>query len=93
MISLHDMSSGHFAAYSAIGTSVVSLLAVIVFVPAIFMKVVSVQEMLRLDGDEFRILADDAWKEIMVAKSAPGSAEKRHKRQQFGFGRAICRKF
>ena len=102
---INIMVSGYFAAYSAIGTSIVSLLACMVFVPAIYMKVSSVQSMLEVDGAEFRIMANEAWEGMMSARSEAPTAGRQ--KRQYGYtnnygssnypppsaGPALCRKY
>jgi len=59
------MTPTDFAASSAIGLGVISMLACIISVPVIFNKGYDIQAELHSEMDEFKTLTDKAWGQMM----------------------------
>lgn len=70
----------------AIVFSIGALLAVLTFIPVLWQKMSAIQTKLQVEMDEFNVLAEDTWKEIMVVRHEKPKA--REARQATG----ICRK-
>ena len=85
------MSIARTASYLAIGTSILTILAVCIYLPNLWAKIQAINDQVRLDGSEFRVLVDDAWKDMMIARShqAPRDPTAPRKKRQYG---ATCRK-
>lgn len=75
----------------AIIFSVCSLLGVMMFIPILWQKMSTIQSKLRMDMDEFNVMTEDAWKEIMVVRHDKPKA--RPARQATGICRKIKRLF
>ena len=48
--------------------SIFAMGTVLVYVPVLWQKMADIQSKLKMDMGEFNVLADDAWKEIMLAR-------------------------
>lgn len=69
----------------AIGFSICALLGIFMFIPMLWQKMSAIQTKLQMQMDEFNVVADDAWKEIMFVRS---EQPKPRKARQAG----LCRK-
>lgn len=61
--------SATLAGGAAIVFSVGAMLACLISVPAVYNRVSSIQLQLKTDMDEFQILTQDVWKEIVVTRN------------------------
>lgn len=52
----------------AIAFSIGALLCVFMFIPLLWQKMSAIQSKLQMEMDEFNVIAEDAWKEIMVIR-------------------------
>ena len=94
------METARVAGYVAVITSLGALVTVFMYVPALVVKINGINDkvgnfdfiliidfiffQLKVDSDEFRIIADEAWTELIVAKgNYPGD---RIRRQAYGEG-------
>ncbi|KAE9548484.1 hypothetical protein FO519_008300 [Halicephalobus sp. NKZ332] len=76
------METARTAGYIAVATSLGALVTVFMYVPALIVKINGINDKLKVDSDEFRVMADEAWTELIVAKgNYPGD---RIRRQAYG---------
>uniref|UniRef100_A0A7E4V1Y9 Col_cuticle_N domain-containing protein n=1 Tax=Panagrellus redivivus TaxID=6233 RepID=A0A7E4V1Y9_PANRE len=64
------MNSARIAGYLAIGASIGALFTVFAYIPALVSKINGINEKLRVDSDEFQIIADEAWAQLISVKHA-----------------------
>jgi len=69
------------AACAATVFSILTLMGCLIFVPLLWSKVSNIQAMVETDLDEFNLIAEDAWKEILMIKSGSASQDLPVKRQ------------
>uniref|UniRef100_A0A915EQF6 Nematode cuticle collagen N-terminal domain-containing protein n=1 Tax=Ditylenchus dipsaci TaxID=166011 RepID=A0A915EQF6_9BILA len=79
------MFSARCAGLLAIGTSILALVSVFFYIPALVVKIGVINDQLKVDTDEFRVMADEAWSELINIKGviAP-AAVFRSRRQTYG---------
>ena len=75
------MSTARLAAYSAVGLSIISLIICVFCVPSLWTKISEIHDQLAMDMDEFRVLQDDIWKEMVIVSA---KAPKPRKARQAG---------
>lgn len=60
------------AAWTAIGLGTLSMALCIIFVPILWSKVSGIQNRMRMDLDEFKMMEEDIWTEVMdIRKNVP----------------------
>ncbi|KAK0396758.1 hypothetical protein QR680_001840 [Steinernema hermaphroditum] len=74
------MGSARTAGYIAVVTSIGALFATLLYIPSLVVKINDINEKLKVDSDQFRLLADEAWSELLKARSSNG----RSRRQAYG---------
>ncbi|KAI6234715.1 Col-cuticle-N domain-containing protein [Aphelenchoides fujianensis] len=76
------MLSAKTAGFVAIGSSTGALCLVLFYLPALITKISDIKAKLRVDSDEFRVMADEAWVQIVEVKAIP--VHLRTRRQAYG---------
>ncbi len=79
--------SAQAAAWIGSGISILCILCVFLFVPILFTKIGGIRDQLRLDRDEFKILEQEIWDEVMNIR------QKVNPRPRVARQAAVCRKF
>lgn len=62
------MLSARNAGLVAMAASLGALLASFLYIPALVLKINQINEQLRVDSDEFKVIADAAWSELTQAR-------------------------
>uniref|UniRef100_A0A7E4W4C0 Col_cuticle_N domain-containing protein n=1 Tax=Panagrellus redivivus TaxID=6233 RepID=A0A7E4W4C0_PANRE len=65
--------AGHVAVVASLG----ALLGVCIYIPALVVKISSINDKLKVDVDEFRIIADDAWHELISLRNTYPQRDRR----------------
>ncbi|CAJ0931475.1 unnamed protein product, partial [Mesorhabditis belari] len=67
------MLSAHSAGQLAIICSIGAVVTVFLYVPALIMKINAINERLKIDSDEFRVMADATWGQLVNTRRMPRS--------------------
>jgi len=78
------MISAHTAGLLAVASSIGALTTVFLYMPMLVVKIGHINEQLRLDSEEFRAMADEAWGELISAKSSIPPTILRSRREAYG---------
>lgn len=81
------MTPTDFAASSAIGLSVMAMMACIVTLPMVYQRGASIQVELYDDMSEFKVITDGAWDDVMAMRGVPSL---RKGRQANDYGHCHC---
>ncbi|TMS36375.1 hypothetical protein L596_003554 [Steinernema carpocapsae] len=73
-------SSARSAGCLAVVTSLAALLTSLFYIPSLIVKINDINQQLRIDSGEFRLLAEEAWSELLKARVSGG----RTRRQTYG---------
>lgn len=60
--------TARIAAYLSVGFSIGALVICMVSVPMIYSKIMSINEELKADMDEFNMIYEETWKEIKISR-------------------------
>uniref|UniRef100_A0A1I7Z2Y2 Col_cuticle_N domain-containing protein n=1 Tax=Steinernema glaseri TaxID=37863 RepID=A0A1I7Z2Y2_9BILA len=74
------MGSARTAGYIAVAASIGALFATLLYIPSLVVKINDINEQLKVDSDQFRLLAEEAWSELLKARTPNG----RSRRQAYG---------
>ncbi|CAD5234143.1 unnamed protein product [Bursaphelenchus xylophilus] len=76
------MVSAKSAGFLAVGSSLAALITVFIYLPALIMRIGEINAQLKVDTEEFRSIADEAWSDMLRAKKVKGFM--RPRRQAYG---------
>lgn len=72
------------AAYLSVGFSIGALVICMISVPMIYSKILSINQELKADMDEFNLIYEETWKEIKISRQISLGGAKRTTRQASG---------
>lgn len=82
-----SIANARFAGYTAVISSIGALLACLVYVPLLLLKINEINQQLTSDTEAFRLIADEAWTQLIDARtisSTTGGNKRRRAARQSG---------
>lgn len=75
------MISAHSAGLLAVFSSLAALASICLYMPLLVVKIQQINDQLRVDSDEFKAMADEAWAQLINARGSLPQAIIRKRRQ------------
>lgn len=76
------MISTRAVALTAVGASFTALFVMLLYVPALIVKVGEINDQVQTDSDEFKVMVDEAWSEMIRSRKS-NRAHLRPRRQSY----------